>query len=408
MFEGEIKMHPFVIIADDFTGANDTGVQIRKAGTPIDVILDAAAIRDDGASLSIDTESRVISGKEAYERVYQAVQQVEATGGCGVLYKKVDSTLRGHLQEEIRAAVAAYAPELILFAPAYPAQGRTVEKGRLCVYGTPLMETEIAADPRNPLTEDRVQVLLEACLQAPVQHISLAEIEGGDVAFTERAYSFNTLEQAQLAALTRKAMQTGKKILWIGSAGLAEGILQARPHRPALAVIGSISSKTMAQLAYCKAQGIPVAALEMKEIYETRQCEAAVRTVVSYLQDGKDVVLTGAACRQDYEDFAAYGREKGISTDELAEFTKQTLSRMVPAILQEAAVSGLFLTGGDTAIAVIQQLQARGSHIEQEIIPGFVEGRLLGGTQDGLPIVTKAGAFGTEQDIYNCIKKLSR
>lgn len=90
MFEGEIKMHPFVIIADDFTGANDTGVQIRKAGTPIDVILDAAAIRDDGASLSIDTESRVISGKEAYERVYQAVQQVEATGGCGVLYKKVD------------------------------------------------------------------------------------------------------------------------------------------------------------------------------------------------------------------------------------------------------------------------------------------------------------------------------
>ena len=74
------------------------------------------------------------------------------------------------------------------------------------------------------------------------------------------------------------------------------------------------------------------------------------------------MVLTGAACRQDYEDFAAYGREKGISTDELAEFTKQTLSRMVPAILQETAVSGLFLTGGDTAIAVILQLGASGSH----------------------------------------------
>ena len=79
---------------------------------------------------------------------------------------------------------------------------------------------------------------------------------------------------------------------------------------------------------------------------------------------------------------------------------------MVPLILQEAAVSGLFLTGGDTAIAVIQQLGASGSHIEREIVPGFVQGRLLGGRQEGLPIVTKAGAFGTEEDIYQCIRSL--
>lgn len=402
-----MNMHPFVIIADDFTGANDTGVQVRKAGTPIDVILDTAAVRDDGASLSIDTESRVITGNEAYERVYSAVQQVKATGGCGVLYKKVDSTLRGHLQEEIRAAAAAYGPELILFAPAYPAQGRTVEGGRLCVHGTPLMETEIAADPRNPLTEDRLQPLLEDCLHEAVQHVALADIEADDFALTGRAYSFDTLQQEQLTAIARKAMQTGKKILWIGSAGLAEGILQARPQHPALAVVGSISSKTMAQLAYCKEQGLAVIALDMQELYETRQCDEAIRSVIAALQAGKDTVLTGAACRQDYEDFAAYGRKKGISTDELAEFTKQTLSRMVPAVLQETDVRGLFLTGGDTAIAVIQQLQAGGSYIEREIIPGFVEGRLLGGPKKGLPIVTKAGAFGTEKDIYRCLNELS-
>lgn len=80
---------------------------------------------------------------------------------------------------------------------------------------------------------------------------------------------------------------------------------------------------------------------------------------------------------------------------------------MVPAVLQETDVRGLFLTGGDTAIAVIQQLQAGGSHIEREIIPGFVEGRLLGGPKKGLPIVTKAGAFGTEKDIYRCLNELS-
>lgn len=402
-------MHHFVIIADDFTGANDTGVQLCKHGIPVDVILDTAQIEANGNSLSIDSESRVVSGQEAYDRVYAAVQQVQQTGGCRFLYKKVDSTLRGHLQEEIRAVVDSYAPELIIFAPAYPEQGRTVEAGRLCVHGTPLLDTEIARDPRNPLQEDHVQRILSACLQQPVCHYTLDAIEDGRLDFTGLAYSFDTMEQAQLERIAEKAGQTGKKVLWIGSAGLAQGILQIQQRElPAMAVIGSISSKTMEQLAYCRNRGLPVVALDMRALYENRDGNTALQKVVHFLQSGQSVVLTGAACRQDYEDFAAYGREKGISTDELAEFTKQTLSRMVPAILQKTAVSGLFLTGGDTAIAVILQLGASGSHIEREIVPGFVQGRLLGGSQEGLPIVTKAGAFGSEEDIFRCIEELCR
>ena len=400
-------MHHFVIIADDFTGANDTGVQLCKHGIPVDVILDTAQIEANGNSLSIDSESRVVSGQEAYDRVYAAVQQVQQTGGCRFLYKKVDSTLRGHLQEEIRAVVDSYAPELIIFAPAYPEQGRTVEAGRLCVHGTPLLDTEIARDPRNPLQEDRVQHILSACLQQPVRHYGLDEINDGNLDFTGLAYSFDTLQQTQLKVIAEKAEQTRKKVLWIGSAGLAQGILQTcQPKQPALAVIGSISSKTMDQLAYCQKQGIPVVTLDMKALYETQEHCGAIEQVVHFLRSGKDVILTGAACRQDYEDFASYGQEKGLSTDEIAEFTKQNLSQMVPAILKEVAVGGLFLTGGDTAIAVIQQLQACGSHIEREIVPGFVQGRLLGGSHEGLPIVTKAGAFGTEEDIFRCIQAL--
>lgn len=400
-------MHHFVIIADDFTGANDTGVQLCHYGISVDVVLDIAQIEANGNSLSIDSESRVVSGQEAYDRVFAAVEQVQRTGGCRFLYKKVDSTLRGHLQEEIRAVVDCYAPELIIFAPAYPGQGRTVEAGRLCVHGTPLLDTEIARDPRNPLQEDRVQQILSDCLQQPVCHYTLDDIESGRFDLTGPAYSFDTVAQAQLERIAEKAGQTGKKILWIGSAGLAQGILQTyQPKRPALAVIGSISSKTMGQLAYCRKQGLPVVALDMKALYEKKDGSASLQKIVDLLRAGKSVVLTGAACRQDYEDFAAYGREKGLSTDELAEFTKQNLSRMVPVILQKTAVSGLFLTGGDTAIAVISQLQASGSHIEREIVPGFVQGRLLGGSQEGLPIVTKAGAFGTEEDIFHCIQKL--
>ena len=306
-------MHHFVIIADDFTGANDTGVQLCKHGIPVDVILDTAQIEANGNSLSIDSESRVVSGQEAYDRVYAAVQQVQQTGGCRFLYKKVDSTLRGHLQEEIRAVVDSYAPELIIFAPAYPEQGRTVEAGRLCVHGTPLLDTEIARDPRNPLQEDHVQRILSACLQQPVCHYTLDAIEDDRLDFTGLAYSFDTMEQAQLERIAEKAGQTGKKVLWIGSAGLAQGLLQIQQRElPAMAVIGSISSKTMEQLAYCRNQGLPVVALDMRALYENRDGNTALQKVVHFLQSGQSVVLTGAACRQDYEDFAAYGRERGF------------------------------------------------------------------------------------------------
>mgnify|MGYP000281974202 CR=1 FL=1 len=143
-------------------------------------------------------------------------------GGCRFC-TKVDSTLRGHLQEEIRAAIDCYGPELIIFAPAYPEMGRTVEQGRLCVQGTPLLDTEIARDPRNPLEEDNVQQILSACLTEPVQHYDSHDLAEGALDLTGRAYSFDTKESSQLEHIAMAAMKTGKKILWIGSAGLAQG-----------------------------------------------------------------------------------------------------------------------------------------------------------------------------------------
>ena len=78
-------MHEFVVIADDFTGANDTGVQICKKGIPVRVLLDAAQVAGSEDSLVVDTESRVVSPQEAYDKVLGAVQAVMASGGCRYL-----------------------------------------------------------------------------------------------------------------------------------------------------------------------------------------------------------------------------------------------------------------------------------------------------------------------------------
>lgn len=308
-------MHEFVVIADDFTGANDTGVQICKKGIPVQVVLDAAQVAGNADSLVVDTESRVVSPQEAYDKVFGAVQAVMAAGGCRYLYKKVDSTLRGHIREEVRAAIDAYEPETILFAPSYPAQGRWVQGQRLYVQGTALLDTEIAKDPRNPLQCDNIAELLEPCT-GPVRHYAVSDLEQQAVGIGAGAYTFDAVSPDHLTYIARQAVDSGRRILWIGSAGLAEALLNVLyPPKPAVAVVGSISGKTMEQIAYCRAQGMPVVCIDMAKAHQTGSIREEIAQAAALLKSGTDVVVTAAACRQDYEDFVAYGKRIGLSTD---------------------------------------------------------------------------------------------
>lgn len=402
-------MHEFVVIADDFTGANDTGVQLCKKGMAVRVILDAAHIKADGANIVMDTESRVVSDAVAYEKVRQTIDNVLTTGGCLFLYKKVDSTLRGHIQSEIRAAVDTYEPEVIIFVPAYPAQGRTVQQQRLHVHDTPLLDTEIAQDPRNPLIEDNITNMLCACTQRPVKHYSLNEVMAHDVIIKTGGYTFDAVTTEQLRYIATCAIQSEKKILWIGSAGLAEGILSATVFsKPVLAIVGSVSQKTIEQIRFCQQKNIRIISIDMIQANQQQQIQQTIMETVRYLQNGEDVILTAATSRQIYNEFILYGETHGLSSDTLAAFVKETLSQAAADILTQVPVAGLFLTGGDTAIAVIQRICAKGSAIERELMPGFVQGRLYGGAHDGLVVVTKAGAFGTPQDMYMCIECIKK
>lgn len=400
-------MHTFVVIADDFTGANDTGVQLCKKDVAARVVLHASTVTSDVDSVVVDTESRVIAAEEAGRRVGAVAQQVMETGGCRFLYKKIDSTLRGNIEAEVRSLAAIYKPDFVVCCPAYPSQGRTVKGGRLYVHGTALMETEIAADPRNPLHTDVVAQILNAALG--VQTVQMPA-----VALTEQTvlpngvYTFDAATEGDLQRIATYFLhQEDKKILWIGAAGLAEGLLNALyAGKPALAIVGSISQKTLEQLAYCQQQGVTIVKVDMAKAYEGTPADTWAQEAITALKAGKDVIVTATTCRQDYEDFVAYGKAKGVSTDELANFVKHTLSRLAPVIVGSADVGGIFMTGGDTAIAVIEELHATGSLIRKEVLPGFVLGTLCGGLCPDLPVITKAGAFGSEKDIFACLETL--
>ena len=143
-------LNRYLIIADDFTGSNDTGVQMKRRGLPTNVMFAGHPIPHDDSSVVIDTESRGMTGEGAGVVTDAAVAKVDFSGFKYII-KKVDSTLRGNVAEEVKAVDRAFGSELVIFAPALPDLGRTTEGGVHRLNGVPICSTELAKDPKKPV-----------------------------------------------------------------------------------------------------------------------------------------------------------------------------------------------------------------------------------------------------------------
>ena len=64
--------------------------------------------------------------------------------------------------------------------------------------------------------------------------------------------------------------------------------------------------------------------------------------------------------------------------------------------------------GGDGARATLQRLGASGIQIVDSLIEGIPLGVVAGGRTDGLPVFTKAGGFGTEDALVQCVERIRR
>src|SRR5690554_854228 len=121
-----------VVIADDLTGANDTGVQYKTNGYKTIVKIDYASFNVNNLKnydvVSINADSRILDMKSSYNRVYEIAKKCNASE-YEYIYKKMDSVFRGNIGSEIEAVIDAVSPEITLVAPSFPANGRVVKEG---------------------------------------------------------------------------------------------------------------------------------------------------------------------------------------------------------------------------------------------------------------------------------------
>ncbi len=388
------------IIADDLTGAMDSGVQLARTGYRTAVAFRGSPIplSEDLDTLAVDTDSRPLPPERARERVLEAG---EAVKGSRILYKKLDSTLRGPIAAELEAALEASGRSRAVVAPAFPSNGRTSRGGVQMLRGEPVHETELANDPRTPVHEGHIPSLLAAAGLKPVATLGVEDLENPDqtrrILEENRWVVADAEVDAHLETLVRITPDPST-VLWAGSAGLACALgavypgpdagaapVPSVPVRRALAVVGSKSGVAREQRR--RLSGRPgVEAVELGLPPRKEEVEASAAEAGAALDGGGHAVLYPGA------------------GEAAAERVVEALAEVAVSLAEEELFDGLVLTGGDTAVHVARALGATGILIEEEVEPGVPVGTLIGPRP--CRVVTKAGGFGDPDTLLNALNAL--
>ena len=384
------------ILADDLTGACDAAAPFAARGMATEVRLDATPGWPNGvAVLALDTDTRRLSRRTARARANRAAR-VLRDDGAGWVYKKIDSTLRGHVAAELLVCLRAWEAPLAVLCPAFPALGRQVSGGHLVVSGKTIGPVADLAGFSGGM---RVTTMSISQVEAGPEGIAVAlqklSGSGTEVVIADATTS------GDLAALAEAATKVEPRPLLAGSAGLAgalASVLRSPTSRvatekltrgpgshgaPWLIVAGSQTEVTAAQVEELKRAGAAVTALNADDLLGRREyAEAAGRRAAQTLEAGRTTVLRLLVSSPSY----AGGRVEDRAA--------RALGRACRAVVERAPPDGLLLTGGLTARGSLLALGAQGLRLESEPLPGIAQGRALGGIWDGRPVITKAGGFG--------------
>jgi 4-hydroxythreonine-4-phosphate dehydrogenase len=215
-----------------------------------------------------------------------------------------------------------------------------------------------------------------------------------------------------LRLIAQAAAIRGQPAMFAGSAGLARhlprafGLIRtslltsetikmvATSSAPLLFVVGSMSQVSRKQLLTLEREpgirSVTIAPASLRVGATSSGWRQATRLITEALDGGEDVAFT-------------FSLDEGIDLAE-SELLSAALARFLRPLASR--LGGLFCTGGETARAVLDGVGAAGIRLLGEVEPGVPLGTAVGWRD--LPIVTKAGAFGSERTLVRCRAVLRR
>lgn len=414
------------IIADDLTGANDTGLQFYLQGCNTQILFDATGEFNNKFSQAwaISTETRNIPPERAAEKVFDTTKNFLNNLNAEYIYKKIDSTLRGNIAVEILAILEATHYDAAIILPAFPQESRTTVGGYHLLKGMPLERTEFARDPRSPIFESHIPTLLKSQIEddslvgliefktvgkgaGPVLHEMNELIKEGKKLIVIDSLSTTDMEQVALAI-----RKTSFDILPCGSAGLAQvlakewfpdlnyqHISKTIPEMPILVVSGSATNITKTQMLKLEEEEdldpyfikiTPDKLLD--ELYED-----LTERILNNLGKNNTVVLQ--ACQFENDEVKNFLAEKGLTAEKIPGLLTDYLADLTRKVVAQREVI-LVLVGGETSYKCCSAISSRNLQIIDEVEPAIP----LCMDHKAQWIVTKSGNLGTPKTLVNILR----
>jgi len=407
-------MRQMLILADDLSGAADCASACTYHGMSAAVSFGQPEHALDCDVLSIDCDTRRLPSDEAAKRVRKVMRANSLPGQRQIVFKKLDSTLRGNVGSEISAVLEEQrrnnAGIVAILAPAFPSRGRSTIHGYQLVHGIPLHETETWKQDGLVGVAHIPSMLEQEGLRTGLIDLHLLRSGQERVAEEMRRMArevdvviCDAETEEDLATIARGFFLLGPETVWAGSAGLAfqlthaAGLVGSGLHRPKpqggtgpmLFVVGSTSAVSRGQ-ALLLEQSVPLRIVSVSpRLLLNRETTAGwvdiAGSIAASLQAGADtLVMLDAA---EHVDVA----ERPLVTDALG------------AMLASCAnlVGALVATGGETSRAILNSWNVSLMQVVGEVDRGVpcsvveLNGRTI-------PVLTKAGGFGDSDALLRC------
>jgi 2-keto-3-deoxygluconate permease len=416
-----------IIVSDDFTGSNDTGVQFSKRNFKSIVITNPDHISrslKDCDVLVVDTESRSDNKETAYRKTYKTGEIIKKNN-IKYIYKKLDSTFRGNIGAEISGLMDSLSIKHAIIVPAFPSYGRCTRDGHVYVNGILLSETEFANDPKTPVRESYIPKIISEQTDKITEVIRYKDLVAGKQNLIQRVQQhikngipliiIDAQSDDDLDLIASAITSVKEKILFVGSPGLAEYLskyLDIRKEKKSNIIIaGSVSEVTRRQIEYAKENSpVKIIDVEVGRLF-TRERNKEKQRIKDLIKrsslTGEDIIIRSAPNKESVNKSIEEGRRYGFNNFKVSETIADFLGEISRYIIQEIKINGILFTGGDTAIKAARCLNISGTVIKDEILPGIPYGYFAGDQYKNIVIVSKAGGFGAENAICKVLTFLN-
>ena len=421
-------MQKYIVIADDLTGSNATCSLFKKMGLRAASILKLQGdINYDVDVISYSTASRGLDKEEAYKKVSEAIKILKNKDVL-VYNKRIDSTLRGNIGTEINAMLDNLEDDRIaVVIPSYPDSGRIVVNKTMLVNGVLLENSDAGKDPKTPIKTSCVESLIQKGIKYSSTYFTLSDIEQPieeivkkiqEAIKKSRVLVFDAVNNEDIIKISKAIIHSDINIITVDPGPFTlyySKELQKKNHleKKILMVIGSVTATTKKQIEYIlQEEDIFLVKMKVEDFFEKETCLKEIERVIAYIKKGIAsydlfLVTTSPIGDEKKADLQKLAENLNTTVEEISKIIANTLTETVVKILKETEkFEGVYSSGGDITIALLEKLKAIGVEIREEVIPLAAYGRLIGGDFPNLKLVSKGGMVGDEKTIKLCLHKI--